>query len=205
MQHPGFEIQSEMPPVFTRFAALALCVLPLAFAGACAKASAADLVPDGPPLSMSAPPPRVITPMEVAEAPPPPPAPEPPPATAADTATNKPAAGQQKPRPAAPPAASPNAATQPTPPPAPPPLEVRSVPSAAAAAEEKKIKDLLARASSDLNRVTWQSLSNEGKEQYAQSQRWAQQAEEALKEKNFVYAATLADKAAQFAAELAGR
>ena len=48
-------------------------------------------------------------------------------------------------------------------------------------------------------------MSKEGQSQYDQSKRFSDQAEQALKEKNFLYAMTLADKAATLAAELAGR
>ncbi|MNC89243.1 hypothetical protein D3C83_51490 [compost metagenome] len=64
----------------------------------------------------------------------------------------------------------------------------------------------MARAWNDLmNRVNYQRLSEEGKKQYDQAKRFHEQADDALKEKNFILAMTLADKAAQLAAELAGR
>src|SRR5688572_5820782 len=151
MQNSKFKIQNGALAV--RAGVFAFCILQLALLSACAKAKAADLGPDGPPLVMSAPPPRVITPMEevTAEAPP----------AAAPAGTPPPRAARPQPRiePPAPVAAAP-------PPPAPstpPALEVRSVPAAAAAAEEKKVRDVMSRASSDLNRVTWQRLSAEGK------------------------------------------
>ena len=200
MQNPKFKIQNGALAV--RAGVFAFCILQLALLSACAKAKAADLGPDGPPLVMSAPPPRVITPMEevTAEAPP---APAPEPTAAAPAGTPPPRAARPQPRiePPAPVAAAP-------PPPAPstpPALEVRSVPAAAAAAEEKKVRDVMSRASSDLNRVTWQRLSAEGKAQYDQSKRFNELAEQALKDKNFILAMTLAEKAATFAAELAAR
>ena len=57
--------------------------------------------------------------------------------------------------------------------------------------------------SRDLGRVDYRKLSNEGRSQYDQAQRFAEQAEQALKERNFVFAATLADKAATLASQLA--
>ena len=66
------------------------------------------------------------------------------------------------------------------------------------------MKELLARASRDLGRVDYRRLSAEGESQYEQAQRFAQQAEQALRERNFVFAATLADKAATLASQLAG-
>ena len=90
-------------------------------------------------------------------------------------------------------------------PPAPEPREVRAVPSAASAAEERKVRDVMARATRDLSRVDYQKLSVEGKSQYDQSKRFSEQADQAIKDRNYVYAMTLADKAATLAAELAGR
>ncbi len=206
MQYSEFKIQDGRPIGTLRLAVFAFCILHFAFSSACAKAKAADLVPDGPPLAMTSPPPRVITPAEeVAVATPPPSAPEPatavPAGTPASPRTRTPQRNSEAPAPAV--------AQQPPPPPAPvttpPPLEVRSVPSTAAAGEEKKVREVMQRASNDLNRVNYQRLSAEGKSQYDQSKRFNEQAEQALKEQNFPYAMAQAEKAATFAAELAGR
>jgi hypothetical protein len=201
---------SRQPGARARVAALALCILLLAVLTACAKATAAELVPDGPPLAMSAPPPRVITPADDVSAASAPPNPSPEPAT---TAAAPPSKTNAPPKPRSPgpadakPEPPPAVAAQPaTPPPTTSePLEVRSIPSAAAAAEERKIRDVMNRAQTDLKRVMPQRLSAEGKSQYDQARRFYEQAEEALKEKNFVYATKLAENAATLAAELAGR
>jgi hypothetical protein len=66
------------------------------------------------------------------------------------------------------------------------------------------VRDLLTRASRDINRVDYGKLSVDGRSQYEQSKRFSQQAEQALKDRNFVFAATLADKAATLATELLG-
>src|SRR5688572_3039886 len=120
--------------VALRAALLAFCILSLALMSACAKAGAAELVPDGPPLATPAPPPRVLTPVEeLAEVPPPaPPAPEPVPTTPPKTAiSSKPAPRPEvKVEPPAPVAAQPPAPAVTTP----EPRQVSSVPSAAAAA-----------------------------------------------------------------------
>ena len=84
-----------------------------------------------------------------------------------------------------------------------PPRELRSAPSAAAAAEERKVRDVLNRAAAELKGVNYGRLSAERKLQYDQSKRFAEQADQALKDRNVPYAMTLADKAKQLADELA--
>jgi hypothetical protein len=204
MQNVG-PIASARLGAFARLGVFAFCILHFALLTACAKAKAADLGPDGPPLAMSAPPPRVITPVEeVAVAPPPPlPAPAPAAAGAAPAKPATPPRPRTDPKPDPPPAVAAQPATPTVS--SPEPLEVRSVPSAAAAAEERKVRDVMQRAQNDLKRVTPQRLSPEGKSQYEQARRFYEQAEEALKEKNFVYAMKLAENAATLAAGLAGR
>ena len=64
---------------------------------------------------------------------------------------------------------------------------------------------MLTRANRDLARVDYGKLSTDGRAQYEQAKRFSQQADEALKERNLVFAATLADKAATLAAELVKR
>jgi len=169
--------------------------------GGCAKARAAA-VPEGPPLEVPAPPDRVLAPVEE-------------PAVAAAPEPETPAASPTPPRPA-----RPTAETRPTPPapaatpPTPPPATVPSpatatrdlkAPSPANAATERSVRDLLSRAAKDINQVDYNRLSVEGKSQYEQSKRFSIQAEQALRERNLIFAATLADKAATLAAELLGR
>jgi len=185
-----------------------LClVLAASFAGACAKARAAT-APDGPPLEMPAPPPRVLAPAD------------PPPPVAA-TVPETPPVVEPRP-PARPPVRRPNGspaeaeARPETPPPAPvavqpPPepvptetRELRAAPSSSAVDAERGVRELLTRASRDLNRVDYGKLSADGRSQYEQSKRFSLQAEQALKDRNFVFASTLADKAATLATELLG-
>jgi hypothetical protein len=64
------------------------------------------------------------------------------------------------------------------------------------------IRDLLLRASRDLSRVNSASLNNDGRAQYDTARRFIQQAEDALKTRNVVFAGKLADKAATMAAVL---
>jgi hypothetical protein len=64
---------------------------------------------------------------------------------------------------------------------------------------------VLARATRDIGRIDYRRLSNEGRAQYDQSKALSEQAEQAIKDRNWVFADTLADKAATLAAELVDR
>ena len=170
---------------------LVLCAL---LSASCAKAKAAS-VPDGPPLSVPQPPERVLAPVEapapVAEAAP---APEPPPAAApAPRTPPRPVPREAEARPA-PPSATQAEGTR----------DLRPA-DANNAATERAVRDVLVRANRDLGRIDYGKLTTDGRAQYEQSKRFSQQAEQALKERNLVFAATLADKAATLAAELLGR
>ncbi len=70
---------------------------------------------------------------------------------------------------------------------------------------ERTIRDTLARATSDLGRVDYGGLGSEAKAQYDTAKRFVEQGQDALKSKNYVFAANLADKAAVLAAVLLGR
>ncbi|HTM03552.1 MAG TPA: hypothetical protein VL173_08620 [Vicinamibacterales bacterium] len=121
-------------------------------------------------------------------------------------------------RPAPPPRRQPTTTTEtepkaePAPAPAPPTPAAESpatAPRPAAtvvdAAAEKRVRDQLKKATNDLNRVDFKKLSNDGKAQYDQSKRFNEQAEQALKDRDYVFASTLANKAAALATELLGR
>lgn len=168
----------------------------------CAKARA-EAVPAGPPLAMTAPPSRILAPVEqpleagpaVPEMPaaPAPRAPVPPPV--------------RRPVPASVPAEA-EVRPEPTPvvtsPVVEPGRELRAAPSTADAAAERQVRDLLTRATRSLGRVDYRRLSIEGRSQYEQAKRFSDQAEDALRDRNFPFAATLADKAATLAAQLEG-
>ena len=64
------------------------------------------------------------------------------------------------------------------------------------------IRELIARATRDLARVNAASLNADGRAQVEAARRFLQQAEEALKARNVVFAGKLADKAATMAAVL---
>ena len=184
-------------------AGLALVVASAQLAG-CAKVKA-ETIPDGPPLAMTAPPPRVLAPVEqpleaapaVAEVPaaPAPRAPAPPPPRRA-AVVNPPVEAETRPEPE-PATLSPAPVLEPG-------RELRAAPSTADAAAERQVRDLLVRAARSLGRVDYRRLSTEGRSQYEQSKRFSDQAEDALRDRNFPFAATLADKAFTLATQLGG-
>ena len=172
--------------------------------GGCFRAQA-KTAPDGPPLEVPAPPPRVIAPADepIVAAPTEPTEPAPAPAS---TARKPPRRSQpsaeatQKPVETTPPVEPPLPQAPPEPSTATPVPTLRAPGSA-----EKPVRDRLTEAQRDLARVDYAKLSPDGRMQYEQSKRFVQQAEQALKDQNFVFAQTLADKAANLAAELLGR
>jgi type IV secretory pathway VirB10-like protein len=187
------------------FGPLALSLVLCAFSAVgCAKAQAS--APAGPPLDVPAPPERVLAPVEApvtASAPEPETPPPAPVATTPRTPPRPPARPAQPERPETPPAAS---ATPPAAPPAAePPRELRPNTPSGDAAAERDARDKLARAARDLSRVDYGKLNADAKSQYDQSKRFTEQAQQALKDRNFVFASTLADKAAALAAGLAPR
>jgi len=70
---------------------------------------------------------------------------------------------------------------------------------------ERGIRSTLTRATTDLNRVDYRTLNTDARAQYDYAKRFVRQAEDALRQKNLVFAKTVADKAAALAAQLAGR
>lgn len=64
------------------------------------------------------------------------------------------------------------------------------------------IRQLLGRAARDLSRINAASLNGDRRAQYDQARRFIEQAEDALKNRNVVFAGKLADKAATMAAVL---
>jgi hypothetical protein len=174
-------------------------------ASSCAAKAKAEAAPESPPLVMPTPPARVLGPVSddgpIATAPQPV---ETQPATTAPKPTRPAQTRPPQPTPTPPVETAQPAAAQPAPTPPPaeaPPRELRTVDAAA----EQKVRDLLQKASRDINRVDYQKLSTEGRSQYDLSKRFSDQAEQALRDRNTVFAATLADKAAALAAELLGR
>lgn len=170
-------------------------------ASACATTQAAAPV-ERPALEVPPVPPRVIEPAPAPLAPPEP-VPELPPAPAApkprpaqrDTAKPepKPETPPVEPQPAAPPAAQP----------AVPPLRTANSPDSAEAT--RQISDIRNRAKKLLEGTDYQKLSQEQQAQYDNAKRFIDEADEALKAKNFEFARGVAEKAERLARELQGR
>jgi outer membrane biosynthesis protein TonB len=179
----------------------AFCILNLALVlGGCAKAQA-KVAPEGPPLAVPQAPPRVIAAIEepFESVPAVPETPTPAPLAPARPPARQPASTPQaEPKPEPPPAVAQQ-------PPAAPAETPRPAPSPTDAAEERKVRDVLARATRDLGRVDYGRLTTNGRAQYEQAKRFNDQAEQAIKDRNYVFATTLADKAASIAAELLPR
>lgn len=175
-----------------RIAAIVMLSLSL---GACAVKAQVRTEAELPLLDPPSPPPRVVTqyqpePEPIAAAPPVEAAvPVKPPA--------KPSRPEQRPEPVA---ATPDPVESVARPPA-PGLTLSPTPGSEAQTVVA-IRDLLGRATRNLSRVNPASLNTDGKAQYESARRFIQQAEDALKTRNVVFAGKLADKAATMAAVL---
>jgi outer membrane biosynthesis protein TonB len=176
----------------------------ISLAGACAAAQAKAPI-ERPALDVPPPPPRVVEPAPVPDALPElvpelPPAPAPPrprPAPPKNTAPAepKPEAKQDQPPTDATVAASP--------PPSVP--QLRTPQTADGTEAERNVRTTLDRAKANLAVVNYGPLSDERKKAYNDAKAFIQQAEEAIKQGNFVFAKGVADKAEVLAHELAGR
>lgn len=182
------------------------CLLGLVSASAaCASGQAKTLV-ELPPLEMPSPPPRVVEASEPQQ-PPLVALPEQPRTTLRQPAT--PAQRTDTPRPTEPPKTEPAAADAARPPdePARPPASttLQTTPTQREGEVERRVRILIAQAYNDLNRVDYQALNSNARNQYDTAKRFAIQAEESLQTRNLVFASNLADKAAALAAQLLGR
>jgi hypothetical protein len=168
-------------------------------ASACISAQAKG-DPGGPALTPPAPPPHTIVPVEIAEESATPPAPPSAAPVIVRPVSRPPALKHEKP--ADKNAEKPEAAAAP---PQPAPTSPALLTTANAAEVEKAIRARMADASRDLDRTDYRLLSAERRAQYGTAKRFLQQADEALKVKNLVFAEQLADKAATLAAALVQR
>ena len=181
------------------FLLVCLSALPVSLTG-CAHAQA-KTTPDAP-LDMPAPPPRDVGPNEVDV-----PAPVPLVAEPARSAPARPRpAPREQPRPEPPkPEAAPPESPKPAEEPAKPPTTLQTAPATVETEQERAIRATLTRATSVLNRVDYRALNADARTQYDTAKRFIQQAEEAMRTKNLVFARNLADKASVLAAQLGGR
>jgi hypothetical protein len=109
----------------------------------------------------------------------------------------------EPPKPEQPVADQPPAAQEP--PKIPPQTTLQTTPTQREGEVERHVRILIAQAMNDLNRVNYQALNVDARNQYDTAKRFATQAEEALRARNLVFASNLADKAAALAAQLLGR
>jgi hypothetical protein len=86
-----------------------------------------------------------------------------------------------------------------------PPATLQTTPVQQEVELESRCRGLLLRATNDLNRVDYGRLNANGKSQYDSAKGFIRLSEDALRMKNLVYANTLAEKAADLAAQLSGR
>jgi hypothetical protein len=188
------------------FVHLCICALTGAFFAACAHTQAKSLV-ELPPLDMPPPPPRIVEAIE----------PQQPavvslpdePRTNLRPRPNAPAQRADAPRATEPPRTEPAIIEPPKPvdepPRTPPPTNLQTTPTQREGEVERRIRILIAQALNDLNRVNYQALNTDARNQYDTAKRFAWQAEEAVRARNLVFANNLADKAAALAAQLLGR
>jgi len=176
----------------------------LALASACATHVKAKAPIERPNLDVPPPPPRVVEPAPVPDV-----TPEPVPDLPPVPAPARPRPPQPRPQPAEPkaeakpeqaPAESGTAAA-----PANPPPQLRTPQTADGPEAEKSVRTTIDRARNVLNTVNFNPLSNERKKAYNDAKAFIQQAEDAAKNGNYVFAQSLANKAETLATGLAGK
>lgn len=188
------------------FVHLCVCALLGASLVSCAHGQAKTIV-ELPPLDMPAPPPRVVEAVEPQQAPVVSLPDEP--HTPVRSRPNPPAQRADAPRTTEPPKT--DVVTPETPKPAEdqpkttPPTTLQTTPTQREGEVERRVRISIAQAMNDLNRVNYQALNADARNQYDTAKRFATQAEEALRARNLVFASNLADKAAALAAQLLGR
>ena len=91
---------------------------------------------------------------------------------------------------------------EPPAPPASPPPVLQTIPAVRESAVERAIRADLDTAAGDLKRVDYRLLTPNARANFDQAQRFISQADAALREKNYVFAETVASKAATLAAQV---
>jgi len=186
-------------------AVMLLYLLAVVALSACAHGEA-KTVAELPPLDMPAAPPRVVEATEPQQ-----PAVVSLPDEPRTSLRPRPTPAAQRPadRPAETPKTD-QVATEPShpveePPKTPQPTTLQTTPTQREGEVERRVRILIAQAMNDLNRVNYQALNVDARNQYDTAKRFATQAEDALRARNLVFANNLADKAAALAAQLLGR
>lgn len=179
-------------------------VLAAALGAGCATTQARVAVEPPQPLVVPAAPPRIIVPTD----PTPPPPPEDTPAPVAPTRP-RPARPAPRPDPRAEPA-RPAETVDATKPPIGPEAPAVTAPAPTLEMQpgdrgDAAVRQQLARAGEDLGRVNYAGLSADLKAQYDTAKRFITLGEQALREQNLIFAATLADKAGAIATLLLRR
>ena len=182
----------------------ALLVL-TAIGGAACTTTRAEVPLERPALDVPPPPPRMIVPL-----PPPPQSPRPDPVPALGEAGTSTTA---KPRPSRekepPPKTEPKPEEKPaetTPPANPSPVPPLRIPAGGDPNEQAaQIRATIDLTRATLNGIDYQKLLEPRRKQYEEAKLFANQAEQALKEKNLVMAKEFADKAERLTKELTGR
>ena len=192
---------------------LAVPLVALAALSGSACASAAAKAPvDRPAMNVPAPPPRVLEPP--AELDPEPVGDLPSPPTTTPT-TSRPNRQREKnnntaeAKPEVKPEAKPAEVTPPPPepaaPPAAPPAQLRTPQTADPSGAAKTVQATIDRARASLNSINFGAQSDERKKAYNDVKRFINQAEDAMKQGNFVFGQAVAAKAETLARELAGK
>ena len=192
---------------------LAVPLVALAALSGLACASAAAKAPvDRPAMNVPAPPPRVLEPP--AELDPEPVGDLPSPPTTTPT-TSRPNRQREKnnntadAKPEVKPEAKPAEVTPPAPepaaPPAAPPAQLRTPQTADPSGAAKTVQATIDRARASLNSINFGAQSDERKKAYNDVKRFINQAEDAMKQGNFVFGQAVAAKAETLARELAGK
>jgi hypothetical protein len=149
-----------------------------------------------PPLDMPAPPPRVVEPSDTSASQPVPLVEEPArntPPRALQAVPGPPKAEPAKPDPqkVGPPVEALRPAEES--PKVQLPTTLQTTPAGTEGQVERKIRGLLLHATNDLNRIDYRTLNADARTQYDTAKRFVSQAEEALREKNLLFADNLAD------------
>lgn len=168
----------------------------LVASAACATKAQAVAAPAMPALAPPEAPPRII-----AEYEPDPPLPAEPVTAEAVTPRPRPARPVRRDPPRTGTAAE-ETPTPPSPAVAIPPPALALQTSSASAKADQSVRELLARAGRDLQRVDYRGLDADRRAQYDTAKGFMQQAEDALRARNVIFAGKLADKAATMASAL---